>query len=202
MLLILSERISRLLYNALSETSREDNLHGKLVIHEDVDEIRSRDEWGKLQFEDEERGGYYYWCEWRNNLSATSCSNCGIHNPATLDNCNICRRKFFKRRGNTSGSFIVNYLVRANHKAVPLPLLKDGPLRDYQSTSTVVSETDLFFYLYLPAKNREHGSIATCYISSLVLPITMRFGCRRHKGLSYLTDKCSPDLWRSLVMIL
>ena len=44
MLLILSERISRLLYAALSETSREDNLHGKLVIHEDVDEIRSRDE--------------------------------------------------------------------------------------------------------------------------------------------------------------
>ena len=66
----------------------------------------------ELQFEDEddEVGGGGF-------LSVgTACSYCGIHDPSALVNCNICKRWFCNSRGNTSGSHIVNHLVRAKHK--------------------------------------------------------------------------------------
>ncbi|KAJ3678718.1 hypothetical protein LUZ60_002521 [Juncus effusus] len=57
-----------------------------------------------------------------------ACKYCGIHNPACVVRCNIpsCRKWFCNSRGNTSGSHIVNHLVRAKHKEVCLH--KDSPL--------------------------------------------------------------------------
>ena len=45
---------------------------------------------------------------------------------AALISCNVCKRWFCNSRGNTSGSHIVNHLVRAKHKEVTLH--RDGPL--------------------------------------------------------------------------
>ncbi|KAG0473062.1 hypothetical protein HPP92_014919 [Vanilla planifolia] len=52
----------------------------------------------------------------------------GVQNPACVVRCNIpsCRKWFCNSRGNTSGSHIVNHLVRAKHKEVCLH--KDSPL--------------------------------------------------------------------------
>ncbi|ONK56008.1 uncharacterized protein A4U43_C10F3190 [Asparagus officinalis] len=57
-----------------------------------------------------------------------ACRYCGIHNPACVARCNIpsCRKWFCNSRGHTSGSHIVNHLVRAKHKEVCLH--KDSPL--------------------------------------------------------------------------
>ncbi|KAG8080499.1 hypothetical protein GUJ93_ZPchr0007g3576 [Zizania palustris] len=57
-----------------------------------------------------------------------ACQYCGIHNPACVARCNVpsCRKWFCNSRGNTSGSHIVNHLVRAKHKEVCLH--KDSPL--------------------------------------------------------------------------
>ncbi|KAI5013645.1 hypothetical protein ZWY2020_037158 [Hordeum vulgare] len=57
-----------------------------------------------------------------------ACRYCGIHNPACVARCNMpsCRKWFCNSRGNTSGSHIVNHLVRAKHKEVCLH--KDSPL--------------------------------------------------------------------------
>ncbi|KAG2645482.1 hypothetical protein PVAP13_2KG426600 [Panicum virgatum] len=57
-----------------------------------------------------------------------ACRYCGIHNPACVARCNVpsCRKWFCNSRGNTSGSHIVNHLVRAKHKEVYLH--KDSPL--------------------------------------------------------------------------
>jgi regulator of nonsense transcripts 1 len=57
-----------------------------------------------------------------------ACRYCGIHNPACVARCNVpsCRKWFCNSRGNTSGSHIVNHLVRAKHKEVCLH--KDSPL--------------------------------------------------------------------------
>ncbi|KAL8159031.1 hypothetical protein V2J09_000568 [Rumex salicifolius] len=57
-----------------------------------------------------------------------SCRYCGIQNPACVVRCNVpsCRKWFCNSRGNTSGSHIVNHLVRAKHKEVCLH--KDSPL--------------------------------------------------------------------------
>ncbi|KAG8100974.1 hypothetical protein GUJ93_ZPchr0293g2867 [Zizania palustris] len=50
-----------------------------------------------------------------------ACQYCGIHNPACVARCNVpsCRKWFCNSRGNTSGSHIVNHLVRAKHKKEP-----------------------------------------------------------------------------------
>nr|XP_009629282.1 regulator of nonsense transcripts 1 homolog [Nicotiana tomentosiformis] len=57
-----------------------------------------------------------------------SCKYCGVANPACVVRCNVpsCRKWFCNSRGNTSGSHIVNHLVRAKHKEVCLH--KDSPL--------------------------------------------------------------------------
>ncbi|XP_062188720.1 regulator of nonsense transcripts 1 homolog isoform X2 [Phragmites australis] len=59
-----------------------------------------------------------------------ACRYCGIHNPACVARCNVpsCRKWFCNSRGNTSGSHIVNHLVRAKHKEVYLH--KDSPLNE------------------------------------------------------------------------
>lgn len=55
-------------------------------------------------------------------------SYCGIHNPACVVRCNFpsCKKWFCNSRGNTSGSHIINHLVRAKHKEVCLH--QDSPL--------------------------------------------------------------------------
>ncbi|XP_038687689.1 regulator of nonsense transcripts 1 homolog [Tripterygium wilfordii] len=57
-----------------------------------------------------------------------ACKYCGVSNPACVVRCNVssCRKWFCNSRGNTSGSHIVNHLVRAKHKEVCLH--KDSPL--------------------------------------------------------------------------
>ncbi|KAL3499815.1 hypothetical protein ACH5RR_038908 [Cinchona calisaya] len=57
-----------------------------------------------------------------------ACKYCGVTNPACVVRCNVptCRKWFCNSRGNTSGSHIVNHLVRAKHKEVCLH--KDSPL--------------------------------------------------------------------------
>ncbi|KAH9539277.1 hypothetical protein CY35_15G049600 [Sphagnum magellanicum] len=64
----------------------------------------------------------------KRDLPEHACKYCGIHNPACIVRCNVpsCRKWFCNSRGNTSGSHIVNHLVRAKHKEVCLH--KDSPL--------------------------------------------------------------------------
>jgi regulator of nonsense transcripts 1 len=64
----------------------------------------------------------------KRDLPEHACKYCGIHNPSCIVRCNVpsCRKWFCNSRGNTSGSHIVNHLVRAKHKEVCLH--KDSPL--------------------------------------------------------------------------
>ncbi|XP_077244900.1 regulator of nonsense transcripts 1 homolog [Tasmannia lanceolata] len=57
-----------------------------------------------------------------------ACRYCGVQKPACVVRCNVpsCRKWFCNSRGSTSGSHIVNHLVRAKHKEVCLH--KDSPL--------------------------------------------------------------------------
>ena len=52
---------------------------------------------------------------------------CGIHNPASVVRCNLasCRKWFCNSRGNTSGSHVINHLVKSKHKEVR-PLSSPG----------------------------------------------------------------------------
>ncbi|KAK4802278.1 hypothetical protein SAY86_000481 [Trapa natans] len=64
----------------------------------------------------------------KDNFTEHACRYCGVSNPACVVRCNVpsCRKWFCNSRGNTSGSHIVNHLVRAKHKEVCLH--KDSPL--------------------------------------------------------------------------
>ena len=60
---------------------------------------------------------------------STACKYCGIYDPACVVLCGICKNWFCNARGNTSGSHIVNHLVRAKHKvsSEPLVSLENAP---------------------------------------------------------------------------
>ncbi|XP_047319933.1 regulator of nonsense transcripts 1 homolog [Impatiens glandulifera] len=64
----------------------------------------------------------------KGDFAEHACKYCGVTNPACVVRCNVpsCRKWFCNSRGNTSGSHIVNHLVRAKHKEVCLH--KDSPL--------------------------------------------------------------------------
>eukprot|EP00897_Mesotaenium_endlicherianum_P000723 jgi/Mesen1/10651/ME000009S10446 len=80
---------------------------------------------GELAFEETAEGDQEYA---KTDLPPHACKYCGIHSPACVVRCNVpsCKKWFCNSRGNTSGSHIVNHLVRAKHKEVCLH--KDSPL--------------------------------------------------------------------------
>ncbi|PSN49697.1 Regulator of nonsense transcripts 1 [Blattella germanica] len=67
---------------------------------------------GELQFEEEDDEAYY-----NKDLPEFACKYCGIHDPSCVVMCNVCKKWFCNGRGNTSGSHIINHLVRAKHKS-------------------------------------------------------------------------------------
>jgi len=137
-------------YTLPSQSQLDDNLKDKftnLIVNENNNDNNNVDD-KELQFEDEEEeaggtGG-------RLNLPSTSCAYCGIHDPSTLVNCNVCKRWFCNSRGNTCGSHIINHLVRAKHKEVTLH--KDGPLGETVLECYSCGVRNVFVLGFIPAK--------------------------------------------------
>ncbi|KAL0271677.1 UNVERIFIED_CONTAM: hypothetical protein PYX00_008693 [Menopon gallinae] len=100
---------------------------------------------GDLQFEEEEEEAYY-----NKELPAYACKYCGIHDPNCVVMCNVCKKWFCNGRGNTSGSHIINHLVRAKHKEVTLH--KDGPLGETVLECYACGVRNVFVLGFIPAK--------------------------------------------------
>jgi len=100
---------------------------------------------GELQFEEEEEDAYY-----NKELPVYACKYCAIHDPACVVMCNICKKWFCNGRGNTSGSHIINHLVRAKHKEVTLH--KDGPLGETVLECYSCAVRNVFVLGFIPAK--------------------------------------------------
>lgn len=106
----------------------------------------------ELQFEDDEDdagsaiggGGHVQ------DLPEHACKYCGLHDPASVVLCNVCKKWFCNSRGNTSGSHIVNHLVRAKHKEVTLH--KDGPLGETVLECYSCGVRNAFVLGFIPAK--------------------------------------------------
>ena len=79
-----------------------------------------------------------------------ACKYCGIHDPNSVVQCHVCKRWFCNGRGNTSGSHIVNHLVRAKHKEVSLH--KDGPLGETVLECYSCGIKNVFVLGFIPAK--------------------------------------------------
>ncbi|XP_017100799.1 regulator of nonsense transcripts 1 homolog isoform X1 [Drosophila bipectinata] len=102
---------------------------------------------GDLQFEeeDDEAGSSYV-----KELPAHACKYCGIHDPATVVMCNNCKKWFCNGRGSTSGSHIINHLVRAKHREVTLH--GDGPLGETILECYSCGVRNVFVLGFIPAK--------------------------------------------------
>ncbi|XP_074649914.1 regulator of nonsense transcripts 1-like [Tubulanus polymorphus] len=100
---------------------------------------------GELTFEEDEEDTYY-----TKDLPKHACSYCGIHDPASVVYCNTTKKWFCNGRGNTSGSHIVNHLVRAKAKEVTLH--KDGPLGETVLECYSCGCRNIFLLGFIPAK--------------------------------------------------
>uniref|UniRef100_H3BXI3 ATP-dependent helicase RENT1 n=1 Tax=Tetraodon nigroviridis TaxID=99883 RepID=H3BXI3_TETNG len=100
----------------------------------------------ELNFEEDEEDTYY-----TKDLPVHACSSyCGIHDPACVVYCNTSKKWFCNGRGNTSGSHIVNHLVRAKCKEVTLH--KDGPLGETVLECYNCGCRNVFLLGFIPAK--------------------------------------------------
>ncbi|XP_026750025.2 regulator of nonsense transcripts 1 [Galleria mellonella] len=99
----------------------------------------------ELQFEEEDEALYS-----SKELPDHACKYCGIHDPATVVMCNICNKWFCNGRGNTSGSHIINHLVRAKHKEAALH--RDGPLGETLLECYSCGARNVFVLGFIPAK--------------------------------------------------
>ncbi|GAA6006360.1 uncharacterized protein JCM10292_002661 [Rhodotorula paludigena] len=84
-------------------------------------------------------------------LPPHACSYCGIHNPACVVKCLICNKWFCNSRGSTSGSHIVNHLVRAKHKEVTLHA--ESPLGETTPECYSCGAKNVFILGFIPAKS-------------------------------------------------
>ncbi|XP_050293882.1 regulator of nonsense transcripts 1 [Anthonomus grandis grandis] len=100
---------------------------------------------GELQFEEEDEEFYN-----SKELPDFACKYCGIHEPNCVVMCNLCKKWFCNGRGNTSGSHIINHLVRAKHKEVTLH--RDGPLGETILECYSCGVRNVFVLGFIPAK--------------------------------------------------
>ena len=83
-------------------------------------------------------------------LPPHACCYCGIHDPMYVVKCQLTKKWFCNGRGNTSGSHIINHLVRAKCKEVSLH--KDGQLGDTVLECFSCGCRNIFLLGYIPAK--------------------------------------------------
>jgi len=84
------------------------------------------------------------------NLPEHACRYCGIHDVSCVVQCNSTKKWFCNGRGNTSGSHIVNHLVRAKCKEVTLH--RAGQLGDSLLECYNCGCRNIFLLGFIPAK--------------------------------------------------
>ncbi|CAD5209734.1 unnamed protein product [Bursaphelenchus xylophilus] len=84
------------------------------------------------------------------DLPKHACRYCGYHNSASMALCTVCDKWFCNGKGNTTGSHIVNHLVRSNHREVSLH--RDGPLGETQLECYHCGSRNVFMMGYITAK--------------------------------------------------
>ena len=120
------------------------------MIEEDDNEDNLSKRMGDLQFRDEEDEDYMGDVVERADLPPHACCYCGIHDPKYVVRCQLTKKWFCNGRGNTSGSHIINHLVRAKCKEVSLH--KDAPLGDTVLECYACGCRNIFLLGYIPAK--------------------------------------------------
>ncbi|XP_043192907.1 regulator of nonsense transcripts 1-like [Amphibalanus amphitrite] len=159
-----------------SQIDLASQLNGQ-TLNGDINQVASQ--LGELQFEEEDEDGFY-----NKELPAHACKYCGIHDPGCVVMCNICKRWFCNGRGNTSGSHIVNHLVRAKHKEVTLH--RDGPLGETVLECYSCGVRNVFVMGFIPAK------------ANSVVVLLCRQPCAAQTALRDVN--WDPEQWKPLIL--
>ncbi|EIM20663.1 hypothetical protein WALSEDRAFT_54922 [Wallemia mellicola CBS 633.66] len=104
-----------------------------------------------MDFDHLEVQSSYSYDDLKGDLPEHACNYCGIHNPACVVKCQICQKWFCNARGSTSGSHIVNHLVRSKHKQVILH--QESPLGETQPECYNCGSKNVFMLGFIPAKS-------------------------------------------------
>ena len=136
-------------------------------------------DFGALTFAEDEEEGLLS----MEDLPKYACKYCGIHEPASVVQCNVCRKWFCNGRGCTSGAHIVNHLVRSRHKEVTLH--KDGPLGETVLECYSCGSRNVFLLGFIPAK------------ADSVVVLLCRQPCATQSSLKHMNWQ--PDAWQPLI---
>ncbi|KAK0425498.1 hypothetical protein QR680_009236 [Steinernema hermaphroditum] len=117
--------------------SQSDHLTGATLTDDDSSQAT------QISFQDEEEICMY-------NLPPHACRYCGIHDTSSVAQCIACRKWFCNGKGSTSGSHLINHLVRSQHKE--LALHRDGALGDTQLECYQCGSKNIFVLGFIPAK--------------------------------------------------
>lgn len=134
------------------------------------------DEEGDVEFEEEEPH--------LQELPPHACKYCGIHDPAAVVMCNSTKKWFCNGRGNTSGSHIVNHLVRAHYHEVTLH--KEGPLGETVLECYNCGCKNVFKLGFVPAK------------ADSVVMLLCRLPCAQSNSLKDMD--WNPANWQPLIV--
>lgn len=115
-------------------------------------------------------------------LPPHACAYCGIHDPAAVVMCNKTKKWFCNGRGNTSGSHIVNHLVRSKCKEVSLH--KASPLGDTMLECYNCGNKNIFVLGFMSAKEES------------VVVLLCRHPCLHQHSLK---DDWNQDNWSPLI---
>jgi len=112
-----------------------------------------------------------------------ACRYCGIHDPAAVVKCCTTKKWFCNGRGNTSGSHIINHLVRSKCKEVSLH--RDSPLGETVLECYNCGSRNVFLLGFIPAK------------ADSVVVLLCRVPCSQQSSLKDMD--WNPTQWQPLI---
>ncbi|KFH72745.1 hypothetical protein MVEG_03034 [Podila verticillata NRRL 6337] len=120
-------------------------------------------------------------------LPPHACKYCGIHSPASVVKCETCKKWFCNSRGNTSGSHIINHLVRAKHKEVVLHAL--SPLGETTLECYNCGCKNVFLLGFIPAKS-DTVVVLLCRQPCASMPSSKDMNWDTSQWLPLIDDRC------------
>ncbi|KAG0235529.1 ATP-dependent helicase NAM7 [Actinomortierella wolfii] len=120
-------------------------------------------------------------------LPPHACKYCGIHSPASVVKCETCKKWFCNSRGNTSGSHIINHLVRAKHKEVILH--SDSPLGETTLECYNCGCKNVFLLGFIPAKS-DTVVVLLCRQPCASMPSSKDMNWDTSQWLPLIDDRC------------
>ncbi|KAI8096811.1 RNA helicase-domain-containing protein [Halteromyces radiatus] len=121
------------------------------------------------------------------DLPAHACKYCGIHSPASVVKCVACDRWFCNSRGNTSGSHIINHLVRAKHKEVMLH--PESPLGETVLECYNCGCRNVFLLGFIPAKS-DTVVVLLCRQPCAAVPSSKDMNWDTSQWMPLIDDRC------------